>query len=61
MTREYTNKLLEMVEEGLLDPIDTLKSALCWMSEYDVEEMFKYIGLDVDLDEDTEDETEDEE
>lgn len=43
--REYTNKLLELVEEGLLDPTETLKSALCYISEADVEDLYEYMGL----------------
>ena len=29
--RDATNKILEMVEEGILDPTAVLKSALCYM------------------------------
>ena len=39
MTREYTNQLLEMVEEGLLDK-DIVILAFCkYLSESDVEDM----------------------
>ena len=39
MTREYTNLLLEKVEEGLLDK-DTVILAFCkYLSESDVEDM----------------------
>lgn len=37
--REATNKILEMVDEGLLNPRDVLLMALKWMSEDDVKEM----------------------
>lgn len=41
MTRQYTNKLLEMIEEGLLDK-DTVINAFCsYMSESDVEDMMR--------------------
>lgn len=40
-TRETTNKVLEMVDEGLLNPRDVLLMALKWMSEDDVKEMAK--------------------
>ena len=39
MTREYTNLLLEKVEDGLLDK-DTVITAFCkYLSESDVEDM----------------------
>lgn len=37
--REATNKILEMVDEGLLNPRDVLLMALKWMSEDDVKAM----------------------
>lgn len=41
MKREYTNKLLEMIEEGILDR-DTVILAFCsYMSEDEVEDMMK--------------------
>lgn len=39
--REATNKILEMVDEGLLNPRDVLLMALKWMSEDDVKAMAK--------------------
>lgn len=38
-TREATNKVLEMVDNGILNPRDVLLMALKWMSEDDVKEM----------------------
>ena len=38
-TRVTTNKILEMVDEGLLNPRDVVLMALKWMSEDDVKEM----------------------
>ena len=39
--REATNKVLEMVDDGLLNPRDVLLMALKWMSEDNVKEMCK--------------------
>ena len=38
-SRENTNKLLELVDEGFLDPIKVLSAALSWHSDRDVGEM----------------------
>jgi hypothetical protein len=38
MTREYTIRLLEMVDEGLVDKDYLLQDLLGWMSEDDVKE-----------------------
>lgn len=37
--RKATNKLLEMVDNGLLNPMTVVTMCLKWMSEDDVEEM----------------------
>jgi hypothetical protein len=39
MTREVTNRLLEMVEEGLLDRDAVIMACLKYMSEDDVADM----------------------
>lgn len=39
MTREYTNKLLEMIEEGLLDRDTVIMACVKYMSEDDVKDM----------------------
>ena len=39
MTREYTNKLLEMVEHGLLDRDNVIMACVKYMSEDDVRDM----------------------
>ena len=44
MARKATNKLLEMVDEGLLDARTVLRSALCYMSEDDVADMARREG-----------------
>jgi hypothetical protein len=38
-TRKATNKVLEMVDEGMLNPRDVLVMALKWMSEDEVKAM----------------------
>jgi hypothetical protein len=45
MTRQYTNQLLEMIEEGILDK-DTVISAFCsYMSEADVQDLCEREGF----------------
>jgi len=39
MTRKYTNKLLEMLEEGLLDKDYVILACVKYMSEDDVKDM----------------------
>lgn len=39
MVRKATNKILEMVEEGLLDPDTVILACLKYMSEDDVADM----------------------
>lgn len=38
-TRKTATKLLELVEQGVLDPMSVLEAALDYMSEDDVEDM----------------------
>jgi len=38
-TREYTNKILEAVQEGLLDRDQVILACLNWMPENDVKRM----------------------
>ncbi len=52
--REATNKVLEMVDNGILNPRDVLIMALKWMSEDDVKEMCEANEIDLDM-EDKED------
>jgi len=55
--RDATNKILEMVEEGILDPTAVLKSCLVYMSEYDVADMAEcegYISAEDDEDDELE-------
>lgn len=49
--RKATNKLLEMVDNGLLSPTTVITMCLKWMSEDDVEEMCKANEINLDEDE----------
>ena len=37
--REYTNRLLEMIEEDMIDPVLVVEMCLNYMSEDDVKDM----------------------
>lgn len=52
MAREYTNRVLELIEDGALDPMTVVKEALAYMSEADVEDMASCAGWVEDEDED---------
>lgn len=43
MSREATNKILELIDEGLLDPKTFLESLLQALSESEVRENLEYI------------------
>lgn len=45
INREYTNKLMNAIDEGLIDPRAVVDMCLMWMSERDVKEM--YLSNDV--------------
>lgn len=49
--RKATNKLLEMVDNGLLSPMSVVTMCLKWMSEDDVKEMCEANEIDLDEDE----------
>lgn len=55
MTREATNKLLEYVEEGMLDRDSVIMACVKWMSEDDVAEMCRINDFFYDEDEEDED------
>lgn len=55
MVREYTNKLLEMVDEGLINKNDLIVACLKWMSEDDVKEMAEANEFIMEDEEDEED------
>lgn len=46
--REATNKVLEMVDNGILNPRDVVLMCLKWMSEDEVKEMCKANEIDLD-------------
>jgi hypothetical protein len=54
MTRKYTNKLLEMLEEGLLDKDYVILSCVKYMSEDDVEDMMRANDILYDSEDDEE-------
>lgn len=56
MSREYTNKLLELVEDGLLDRDTVIMACVKYMSEDDVKDMMEAneFILEEDEDEDSE-------
>lgn len=60
MSREYTRKLLDMVDSGMIDARQVLRDALNHMSEDEVKDMAETNGYveeedEEDLDEDEED------
>lgn len=46
MAREYTNKILDMVAEGILDKDMLIRDLLSWMSENDVKAYFLAYDLE---------------
>jgi hypothetical protein len=59
MTREFTCKLLEMVEEGILDRDNVIMACVKYMSEDEVKDMMHHNEFIIEEDEeDEEDETE---
>ena len=59
MTREATCKLLEMVEEGVLDRDNVIMACVKYMSEDDVADMCHINEFFYDEDEDDEEEDDD--
>jgi hypothetical protein len=57
--RDATCRILEMIDEGLLDPKMIAEIALGYMSEDDVREMARSNDIDLDEDESDDDEKED--
>lgn len=52
--RATTNKLLEMIDEGLLNPRDAVIMCLKWMSEDNVKEMCRANEINFETTEDVE-------
>ena len=50
MTREYTNLLLERIEDGLYDRDQVIMACVKYMSEVDVEDMMQCNGMLFDED-----------
>jgi phage tail tape-measure protein len=46
MAREYTNRILELYEEGALDANDLVRDLLGWMSEDDAKAFYHSYDLD---------------
>ncbi len=57
-TREYSNKLLEMVEEGLLDKDLVIMAFVKYLSEDQVEDMMRHNEMIIDEEEDEDDDQE---
>lgn len=53
-TRKATNKILEMIDEGIFNPRAICLMCLKWMSEDDVAEMAKANDLDLEFEEEIE-------
>jgi hypothetical protein len=56
MTREYTNQLLEMIKQGLLDRDTVIMACVKYMSEDDVCDMMFANEFVLETDDDEEDE-----
>jgi len=61
MTRKYTDRLLEMIEEGLVDRDYVIMSCVKYMSEDEVKDMMHIneIYTEEDVEEEDEDDVED--
>jgi len=55
MTRKYTNLLLEMIEDGLLDRDMVIMACVKYMSESDVQDMMEANEMIAEEDEDEDD------
>lgn len=58
MSREYTNKLLELVEDGLLDRDTVIMACVKYMSEDDVKDMMEANEFILEEDEDEDEDSE---
>ena len=52
MSREYTNKVLELVDEGLISPQLLVEALACWCSEADMKEFYERFLQETEEDED---------
>ena len=55
MSREYTSKLLELVEDGMLDRDTVIMACVKYMSEDDVKDMMESNEFILEEDEDEDD------
>lgn len=56
MTRQYSDQLLEMIEDGQLDPETVIMACVKYMSESDVKDMMwinDFVPLEDEADEDS--------
>lgn len=56
--RKVTNEILEMIDNGAIDPIQVVQMCLSYMSEADVADMAQANDLSFDDDDDDEEEEE---
>ena len=56
MSREYTSRLLELIEDGMLDRDTVIMACVKYMSEDDVKDMMESNEFILEEDEDEEDE-----
>lgn len=56
--RKYSNRFIEMVEEGLLDPVEAVRMCVKWMSEDDVKLLMDANEIEYEYSEEDEDEDE---
>ena len=54
MSREYTSKLLDLIEDGMLDRDTVIMACVKYMSEADVQDMMEMNEFIVEQDEDDE-------
>ena len=55
MSREYTSKLLELIEDGMLDRDTVIMACVKYMSEDDVKDMMEHNEFILEEDEDEDD------
>jgi hypothetical protein len=54
MSRRFTNKLLEMLEDGMIDKDIVIMACLKYMSEAEVQDMMEHNGFELSETEDEE-------
>jgi hypothetical protein len=60
MTRQYTNQLIQMIEDGMIDAKKVAEACLSYMSEAEVEDLCISEGFIEEEEEEDEDEEEEE-